>query len=140
MVKYCNAACKKKHRHKHKKDCEEHQRLAAECAAKLHDEKLFNQPPTQYEDCQICLLQMPLLFSGRKYFSCCGKHLCSGCFHANCNIDLDKQLCAFCRTPLPESEEEAFERLKKRVEAGDALAIFTLGDEYFQGRYGLPQD
>ena len=32
QVKYCNAACKKKHRHKHKKDCEEHQRLAAEHA------------------------------------------------------------------------------------------------------------
>ena len=27
---YCNAACKKKHRHKHKNDCEEHVRLAAE--------------------------------------------------------------------------------------------------------------
>ena len=42
MVMYCNAACKKKHRHiKHKKECEEHVRLAAEHAAKLHDEKLF---------------------------------------------------------------------------------------------------
>ena len=30
QVKYCNAACKKKHRSKHKKACEEHQRLAAE--------------------------------------------------------------------------------------------------------------
>ena len=36
QVKYCNAACKKKHRHKHKKDCEEHVRLAAEQAAELH--------------------------------------------------------------------------------------------------------
>jgi len=26
QVKYCNAACKKKHRHKHKKECEEHLR------------------------------------------------------------------------------------------------------------------
>ena len=24
QVKYCNAACKKKHRNKHKKECEEH--------------------------------------------------------------------------------------------------------------------
>ena len=37
MVKYCNAACKKKHRHKHKKECEEHVRLAAEHAAELHE-------------------------------------------------------------------------------------------------------
>ena len=52
QVKYCNAACKKKHRHKHKKQCEEHVRLATEHAAKLrveelrlaaekHDEELF---------------------------------------------------------------------------------------------------
>ena len=40
---YCNAACKKRHRHKHKKECEEHLKLAAEHAAKLHDEKLFEE-------------------------------------------------------------------------------------------------
>ena len=34
QVKYCNAACKKKHRHKHKKECEDHIRLAAEHADK----------------------------------------------------------------------------------------------------------
>ena len=54
MVKYCNAACKKKHRSKHKKHCEEHVKLAAQSAAKLHDEKLFKQPPPQYGDCPIC--------------------------------------------------------------------------------------
>jgi len=59
MVMYCNASCKKKHRHKHKKECEEHQRLAAEHAAKLHDEALFKQPPLLYEDCPICFLRMP---------------------------------------------------------------------------------
>ena len=45
-VMYCNAACKKKHRSKHKKECEEYQRRAAE----LHDEKLFKQPPP-LDDC-----------------------------------------------------------------------------------------
>ena len=38
MVKYCNAACKKKHRTKHKKKCE---RRAAEIQAEL---QLFNNP------------------------------------------------------------------------------------------------
>jgi len=38
MVKYCNAACKKKHRKKHKKACEKR-------VAELHDEKLFKEPP-----------------------------------------------------------------------------------------------
>ena len=52
------------HRHKHKKDCEEHIRLAAErAAAKLYDEKLFKQPPLE-EDCPICFLRMPLLNTG----------------------------------------------------------------------------
>ena len=40
QVKYCNAACKKKHRHKHKKDCEECIRHAAKRAAELHDKAL----------------------------------------------------------------------------------------------------
>ena len=38
MVMYCNASCKKKHRHKHKKECERR-------VAEIHDEKLFKQPP-----------------------------------------------------------------------------------------------
>ena len=38
MVKYCNAACKKKHRTKHKKKCERR-------VAELHDEQVFKHPP-----------------------------------------------------------------------------------------------
>ena len=37
-VNYCNAACKKKHRNKHKKACERR-------VAELHDIELFKQPP-----------------------------------------------------------------------------------------------
>ena len=36
MVKYCNAACKKKHRTKHKKKCERR-------VAELHDEQLYSK-------------------------------------------------------------------------------------------------
>jgi len=67
QVKYCNAACKKKHRHKHKKDCEEHIKLATakhneelKIAAELHDEKLFKQPRKR-EDCPICMIRLPSL-------------------------------------------------------------------------------
>ena len=81
MVKYCNAACKKKHRHKHKKECEEHVRLAAEHAAELHDIELFKQPPSD-DDCPICFLQLPSLGTGRRYQTCCGKVVCSGCIYA----------------------------------------------------------
>ena len=52
-VMYCNAACKKKHRHKNKKECERR-------IAELHDEQLFTQPPP-LEDCPICFLRMPYL-------------------------------------------------------------------------------
>ena len=55
-VKYCNAACKKKHRTKHKKKCERR-------VAELHDIELFKQPP-QKEDCQICMLPLPSLDTG----------------------------------------------------------------------------
>ena len=77
QVKYCNAACKKKHRHKHKKACERR-------VAELHDEKLFKQPPPP-EDCPICFQQLPLvtnLLKGSRYYSCCGKLICSGCCYA----------------------------------------------------------
>ena len=87
VVKYCNAVCKKVHKKKHKKDCEEHVRRAAEkhseelrIAAELHDEKLFKDPPL--EDCPICFLRMPSLYSGYRYMSCCGKMICSGCVYA----------------------------------------------------------
>jgi len=81
QVKYCDAACKKKHRHKHKKECEEHIRLAAKRAAELHDKELFKEPPPA-EDCPICFLLLPTLDTGRVYMACCGKRICSGCIHA----------------------------------------------------------
>ena len=69
------------------------------------DEELFKRPPT-LEDCPICFLQMPCLSTGYKYNSCCGKVICSGCIFANSMIDLNKQLCPFCRTPAPFTGDE----------------------------------
>ena len=143
QVKYCNAICKKVHKKKHKKDCEEHCRLAVERAAKLHDEKLFKHPSSQYGDCPICFLRLPYLASGRSYMACCGKLICSGCTYApvydNQGNEVDNQKCVFCRTPWP-NEEEMIKRLKKRVEAGDAYAIYNLGCYYDKGMYGIPQN
>ena len=139
MVKYCNAACKKKHRHKHKKACERY-------VAELHDKELFKQPPTA-EDCPICFIRMPSLYTGRKYKSCCGKMICSGCIYAPVyddqgnKVDNDKQNeCAFCRVVAPKSIKEVVERLKKRVEAEDPIAIHNLGIHYRVGEHGFPQD
>ena len=78
VVKYCNAACKKKHRHKHKKACERR-------VAELNDEKLFKQPPPM-EDCPICMQPMPfnpgICDVSTVYMPCCGKTICDGCSKA----------------------------------------------------------
>ena len=140
MVKYCNAACKKKHRKKHKKDCEEHLRLAAERAAKLHDEALFKQPPLPFDDCPICFLRMPSLISGSTYMACCGKLICNGCKYAvDCTTKKD-YLCAFCRTPNAYSRESNLESIKKRAETGDPIAMYSLGSYFAEGSLGLPHD
>ena len=63
LVKYCNAACKKKHRSKHKKKCERR-------VVELYDEKLFKEPPLP-EDCPICFLPLPT--NTVCFNPCCGK-------------------------------------------------------------------
>jgi len=144
QVKYCNAACKKKHRSKHKKQCEEHLKLAAAHSAKLHDEKLFKQPPPQFGDCPICFVQLPTPIAGRRYYACCGKEICGGCCYApvydNQGNKVDDKKCPFCRTPWPTSDEEVMERYKVRMELSDPIAIFNVGVKYRDGKYGYPQD
>jgi len=133
QVKYCNAACKKKHRHKHKNDCEEHIRQAAKQAAKLHDIELFKQPPPP-EDC-LCFVRRPILDTGTRYMTCCGKVICGGCFYSpvydNQGNEVIEKVCPFCRTAAPTSDEEIFKRTIKRMETGDAEAIHTFGKYYF---------
>ena len=143
---YCNAACKKKHRSKHKEDCE---RRVAELhedklererrAVELHEEALFNQPPPK-EDCPICMLLLPPLSTGYTYSSCCGKIICSGCIYAVAIRDMTEQKCAFCRTPPPDTDKEALNQAKKLVEVNDANAIHSLGVCYSIGEFGLPQN
>ena len=134
---YCNAACKKKHRSKHKTKCERR-------VAEIRDEALFKEPPPQHGDCPICFLQLPTMNSGRMYKECCGKKICTGCAHAPVydhqgNIIADEK-CPFCRTPDPTSEKEVNERLEKRMEVGDAYAFLLMGNYYDSGQYGVPQD
>ena len=50
------------------------------------------------------------------------------------------QLCPFCRTPAPKTDDEIIKQVKKRVEMGDVEAIYNLGPMYIDGRHGLPQD
>lgn len=107
---------------------------------KIHDEELFKQPPPK-EDCPICFLPQPELKSGIRYMSCCGKNVCSGCVYAVLRTrKTEVPLCPFCRIPAPTSLQEVTVRAKKRVEAGDAEAIYNLGCEYRDGMKGFSQD
>jgi len=136
MVKYCSRECQIAHRSQHKKECRKR-------AAELHDEKLFKQPPPD-EDCPICFLLLPTLESGRKYQTCCGKMICSGCTYAPVYDDQGNVIvegkCSFCRTPNTYSDEELDKRMIGRIEAGDTEAMYKQGIDYFEGANGLPQD
>ena len=159
MVKYCNAACKKKHRHKHKKDCEKHVGARDSISNTevngivegidiifISEDMLFQDPPAK-EDCPICLLPMPhadgVCGGETIYQPCCGKTICDGCVMA-VNEEMKegkiKSLCPFCRVPLHFSKKEFIERFKKRMKLNDANAFNTLGDFYDYGEWNLPQD
>jgi len=111
---------------------------------KTSDEELFKQPPPYQEDCPICFIRLPLLHSGSKYKICCGKVICSGCCYApvydNQGNKVDNKKCPFCRIPTPATHKEANERIKKRIEAGDPIAMQSMGCVYRDGGFGLPQD
>ena len=51
-----------------------------------------------------------------------------------------EKTCPFCRTPAPTSDKENIKRLKKRMEVGDAQAMYNLGCCYDDGNYGFPRD
>ena len=110
----------------------------------ISDDQLFKHQPPPKEDCPICLLCLPTLESGSTYYACCGKLICCGCAYApmydNLGNEIIERKCPFCRTPTPDSDEEYNRRLQKRVELGDAEAIFTLGNYYRNGEFGFPQD
>jgi len=135
VAKYCNAACKKKHRSKHKKACERR-------VAELHDIELFKQPPPA-EDCPICFLQMPTIGAGR-YMTCCGKKICGGCWYSYAVKKIMKKkgdpLCPFCRTPEYTSHEDKIQREKKRAEMNDPKAIYYQGLSYITGFWGVTID
>jgi len=106
------------------------------------DKELFKQPPAK--DCPICFLRMPTFRTGSKYKPCCGKIICSGCMHApvydHRGNKVSEKKCPFCRVVAPKTDDEINDRLIKRVEANDAIALYNTGNYYRDGRNGFPQD
>ena len=67
--------------------------------------------------------------------ACCGKRICSGCIFApvyDHEGNLLAETCPFCRMPTPETDEEIMDRMKKRIEVGDAQLIYLLAGLKFK--------
>jgi hypothetical protein len=103
---------------------------------KLTDKDIFEQPPPS-DECPICFLRLPIDERQVSYFACCGKIVCKGCVCAD-EAANNRTICAFCRAPTHASDGKLIERLKKRAESDDAVAMRNLGCYYYDGRYGLP--
>ena len=135
MVKYCNRECQIAHRPQHKKLCKKR-------AVELYDEKLFKETPR--EECPICMLTLPLYethqtTTGVTFHSCCGKRICHGCICAMAESGV-KDLCAYCRTPPENSDEEIIKRVEKLMERGNPNAFNHFAGYYEDGTMGLPQN
>ena len=140
LVKYCSVICQKDHRSQHKKECKKR-------AAELHDEILFKQPESScFGDCPICCLPLPIDLSidAKKaiFMTCCSKRVCAGCCYATLQREEEERLqhkCPFCRWAMPigaTKEREINERLMKRIEVNDPIAMCSMGKEKcFGGDY-----
>eukprot|EP00984_Skeletonema_dohrnii_P002819 scaffold963_cov103-Skeletonema_dohrnii-CCMP3373.AAC.9 len=124
LVKYCSVKCQRDHRPQHKKECKKR-------AAELRDEILFKQPEsTHLGDCPICCLPLPIDENKFTIMECCSKTVCDGCYYASVIYERDEKIrekCPFCRSPAPDTHEEAIENLMKRVEANDSVALYQMG-------------
>ena len=129
LIRYCSVKCQMEHRPKHKKECKKR-------AAELNDEILFKQPESShYGECPICCLPLSLDPSkSASLNSCCSKTICIGCSLANKKREVEGNLqhkCAFCRKALPNTMEEFYEQLMKRIEVNDPVAIRYMGTKRY---------
>ncbi len=126
LVKYCGVKCQRDHWPKHKRQCKKR-------AAELRDEILFKQPESNsWGDCPICCLPLPIEDKQCTLKTCCSKIICKGCTYANRKRETEARLehkCPFCRKIAPDNYEEQVERLMKRIEANDPVAMCEMGTE-----------
>ena len=138
--------------------------LAAErailAATNRTEDPLKNWTRLQNEDCPICMRPLPIITTNNdpslvvSYCVTCGKNVCMECVISvgvvQCKSnggDVDKaaekaMICPFCRTSasIYKTHEAELVQLMKRANAGDSEAMYHLGESYFHGDRGLPQD
>ena len=121
---------------------------ASDCASSQSSESSLWRSAKR-EDCDICIVALPVNQGLSSYMPCCGKTLCGGCIHEhNRQISIinskkaEKELppithsCPFCRTPAPKTLVEGGKRFENRVRLGDVTAMMKLGGFYRSGPDG----
>ena len=143
-VWYCDKKCQRKHWKEHTHECKRIQKELDNRGGKsdVGTEKevgpLGKVPPR--EECSICMRMLPIHESLHSYFPCCGKIICCGCDHQHSMKSGKERTCAFCREPMPRSDEEYLARLVKRVERKDPHALLNMAIFHGEGELGLPVD
>ena len=133
LARYCSNECQENHKSEHKEACKKRE-------AELRDELLFKQPESSHlGDCPICFFPLSIDRKQSRMLTCCLKYICDGCYHANGKREFYGRLqlkCVFCRTDLPKTEVEKNERMMKRVNANDPVAMCYMGTKrYHEGNY-----
>jgi tetratricopeptide (TPR) repeat protein len=135
LVKYCSVECQENHRDQHDEECKKR-------AAELRDRDLFTPPDSSsYGECPICCLPLPIDHDKSMLMTCCSKKICLGCDYANQKREYEGGLehrCAFCREPLPKSQEDVVKRRMNRVKKNCPVAMYNMGKErYDAGDYEI---
>ena len=93
--------------------------------------------------CTICFLPIEHPSSQHSKMNvCCMKRVCNGCILAASQRGINDK-CPFCRTLLPHDNDDAsgLAMIQKRVDKGDADAMYHLGEHYYyHGRLGLAKN
>ena len=128
LVKYCSDGCQELHRPDHIGVCNKRKK-------ELHDKKLFTQPDISHlGECPICYLPLSIDECKSTMMGCCSKTICNGCMYANREREREGGLehrCAFCREPLPTTEDESDKQTMKRIEEhNDPDAMRFMGKQH----------
>ena len=133
LVKYCSDECQGNHKEQHEEECKKR-------AGELRDRDLFEQPERSHlGDCPICCLPLSLDGTKSSWMGCCSKLICNGCNYANQMRERKeglKRRCAYCREPLPNTDEEFEKYRMERIKKNDPAAMCEVGKErYYEGDY-----
>ena len=143
-VWYCDKKCQNKHWKEHKKECKSIKIILDQRGGKLDlgtEEDigpLGKLPPR--EECPICMQVLPIHEPLQGYSACCGKTICCGCNLQHRKQNKERRQCAFCREPIPQSDQEYLARLRKRIERKDPQALHNMAMHYGAGRLGMPAE